>query len=686
MDDATKLYGEVFDQTLADQSPDEMLTLARRVSRRVAPMADPKSGPYASEIDALSALLKADKPDAAAVDQAVADLADAIRGDYASTSATDWKDRIVAGDSMSFDSLGPDTSFTKPRTLPPEADTILASWYETDVLVSVLSYVHGTEARAQYHKRFGKPGGFDKIDRVLGRREVKAAVRRNPTKYNPDSPRGRLNILRDLTDVSRDNVKEMAALEAARLGADGETINAVRHAIEEITGRNRSRGVKHADRASAILYMMGHIMLLPRAAWSSIAEPTTVLMRTGDVEAAARTFVYYLREAVRGNKDVKELAAIAEMVGVVSTPLHDTVLLNRMSGDHGNVVSGNTLLTRFFRANFLSQLTNAQRRAVLGAGSYWLRDLAHVLADPKKSAGHKATARREFAELGVADADVDAFAEWLRKGQGVPSLDDLQSPEGQVFQVALTRFTDQTIQNPRRADKPFLASTPRGRLAYALMSFSYTFYANIHAATAKRMQGYYEAERGAGSSKAKAAAVASLPLATTTAGFAALFAGQFLVSMAREFLYNNDSWEEKKDDEAWAEWMAGLALSRTGLFGPGDALLNAYTGLRYERDLTSLMVGATPAFIASNVQNIIKGAPGSPRNSTNTNTAEHTAAKSLYRLTAAPLASVLLSAVPAPGGVSAFARYGAMQFFSSNTAAGAFADTVAGERNSKSGF
>lgn len=728
--DATKLYGIMFDQIIPQMSPEEIVGLARRVARRIDPV---DGAAYGAELNAVKAAQKAvdEAPDQNArlaaqrdLDSALDDLTDAMRDDYASTSAADWRTRVVAGDSMSFDSLGPDADFTKKRTLPPEADTILAEWYDTDVLVSTLSYVHGTEARAQYNSRYGKPGGYDKIDQILRRPEVRASVRKNRGKYNPDTAKGRLNILRDLTDPARDNIKEMALNEAADQGARrggrvGDPINTVRSAIENITGHNRGSSLRHADRFSAGLYVFTYIALLARASWSSLAEPTLALMRTGDTKTLARTYKNYVKEAVRGAESTKEISQLADAIGLVSTPLHDVVLMNRMSGDHGHVVSGNTLMTRFFRANFLAQLTNAQRRSVMAAGSFWLRDLATEHSRAGKPDAEKQMIEAEFRELGVTDDDAPAFMEWLRGLDGLPSVDQLSTPEGQVYSAAIRRFTDQTIQNPRRADKPVHASGPMGRVVYSLTSFLYSFYANVHAATAKRAVNYREISKNAGENQAMqglkaaplvgavsagAAAVAtggasvpvmaaagalgagtsvaagggSLPLATTAAGFAALFAGQFAVSTLREAIYNRETWDEKEDEDAWGEWMGRLALSRTGVFGPGDVLYNALTGLRYERDLTSLVAGSGGTYVLGNVQNIVNGSPMGARNSPNTNTAERTAAKSAYRLTAVPAVNSLLASAPVPGPVANVGRFFGMQVLSSNTAASYFADTVAG--------
>jgi len=125
--------------------------------------------------------------------------------------------------------------------------------------------------------------------------------------------------------------------------------------------------------------------------------------------------------------------------------------------------------------------------------------------------------------------------------------------------------------------------------------------------------------------------------------------------------------------------------------GTPDILLQAVTGLRYERDLTSLTSGAQIGFMLSNLQNLLNGAPKfsvlgygiGQRNSPNTNSAEHTAMKSVYQLTLAPVASALLSLTPAPGPITQAARMALMQGLTSNTASATFADTMVGPKGSK---
>ncbi|PBB81212.1 hypothetical protein CK218_12650 [Mesorhizobium sp. WSM3879] len=91
-----------------------------------------------------------------------------------------------------------------------------------------------------------------------------------------------------------------------------------------------------------------------------------------------------------------------------------------------------------------------------------------------------------------------------------------------------------------------------------------------------------------------------------------------------------------------------LAGSGTGWDGPADILVKALTGLRYERDLANIGVGAGPSYYISQLQNVLI-AMGAGCNSDKNNTAERTGAKSLYRLTIAPALSLGLTALNASG-------------------------------------
>lgn len=701
VNDAAKVYGIVFDNETADMPPADVVTLAQETARRI----EQKGEAFSNETKKLQAALKklkalapgADPKQAAAdVEQARQDLLDVVRPEFAQVSAEDWRTRVLIGDSNTYDSHGPASNFAKHRKLPPEADQIMADWYDNDVLNLTLSYAHNVASRAAYVTRFGNSGGAKRLRDVIARKDVQDAISMHPRKYDKTTAAGRLNILRDLTNPRTDNVLEMALIEAENLGADAADVVKIRETVQDFTGR-KSHGAGVAEGAvntlSNTLYVLTYVTLLPRATATALTEPVTTLMRTGSVKAAGRSLQNYMMEAVRSAKTTQERAAFARAIGLVSTQLHDTVLMNRLSGDFGNAVGGNVILARFFRGIGLTQLTNAQRRATMASGFYWMRDMARVATDPKMDDVKKAIARAEFKDLGVSDKHMDAMLDWLVQKDEHPSLDDLNSDAGQIYAAMIRRFVDQTIQNPRRADKPMGVATPLGRMAYSLTSFLYAYFRNVHLANINRAKRNYNIAREHGHSRAVATGEAFAPAFTSfVGGFAAMAAAQFLVTTAREFLFNHEQWEDKDEDER-EKWLRMLAISRTGILGPGDVFFNALTGLRYERDLSNIAIGTGASMELSHVQNIIKGLPkyelweGGPgvgaRNSPNTNTAERTAMKSVYRMALAPAMSVGLSALNAAGPVGWSARYAAMLALTSNSAANEFADVTVGEKEKK---
>ena len=122
------------------------------------------------------------------------------------------------------------------------------------------------------------------------------------------------------------------------------------------------------------------------------------------------------------------------------------------------------------------------------------------------------------------------------------------------------------------------------------------------------------------------------------------------------------------------------AVSRSGVYGPFDIPYNILYGMRFERNLTSVSSGAGVAYTLSHIQNVLKAVPGLGCNSPNTNKTEHTAAKSFYMLTGAPLLSALFSVTPTVPTLAA-PHAGAIQILSSASAATKFADMVVGEKD-----
>lgn len=608
----------------------------------------------------------------------------AIRDPFAEVSARDWHTRVEIGDSLTFEGHGPASSFTDARVLPPEADDIMADFYNTDVLSLASNYLGNMNSRTAYHKRAGNSGGTDRIQEVVARDDVKNRIAMNPSKYRLDTEAGRRAIISDLANPATDNILEMRLRSAAELGVPGADVQYVRRAIESISGRGQ-RGIYNdiLGRFSGFVYGYTYLRLLTRMSITALSEPASVYLRTGNAKALFSTFAAYLSEINQKSKTVAERQALARAMGIITSPLYDTLLIAQLGLAAGHVANGNKLLSRFFQTNFAAAITNAQRRAVMSGGFIWMRDMAQKHANPKTEPVWKASIEAEFRELGVRDEDMASFMDWLTQAQTMPDLAALNTKAGKIFEQATYRFVGQVIQNPTRADKPMLASTALGRLAWSLTSYLYTFFANVHSATAVRAVRNYKLGREVGNSRLKSAVDAGVPAANSlVVGFAIIWAAQLLTATIRESIFNGEQYEKHRADGDLFDWLSKLALSRTGVAGPADVVLNAMTGLKYERDLSNIMAGPGLQNIFNDLGQMAALIPGVGRNDPDTNTGERNAAKAFYRMLIAPLSSAVITAMP-DSFLLSVPKYAGLVTLSSNSAAAAFADMVAGPKQEK---
>ena len=117
-----------------------------------------------------------------------------------------------------------------------------------------------------------------------------------------------------------------------------------------------------------------------------------------------------------------------------------------------------------------------------------------------------------------------------------------------------------------------------------------------------------------------------------------------MVSAVREAIFNPDKWEEEKEAGNLEMYLLTLGLSRSGFFGRTDPLVNAltslkypscsidlidtFTSLKYQSDLSNMMVGASGAYYFKALQRIA----GLYNNSPNTLSAEYQAGRGAYDL------------------------------------------------------
>jgi hypothetical protein len=662
--DATKVYQIVFerDTQRPGDADDVVLALraleARMKEANLSIKSDPDLRAYAEARKELNKLVRAlnaanAEGDADAIDTAQAALEefisenmdvfestyDYVRDEWSAQAAAEYQTRISYGSPENFSSHSPAGSFLKERTLPPEADKILAKYYIQDPMERISTYVQQSVRKAEYNRRFGIDSrGNEKNTKLYQflNTMVEAGVRKE----------------------DRDMVEKIVA---------------------QVTGTDRSSMPNQAQRTLGAVHAIGQMTLLGRVVLTSLAEPITAAMQTGRPLDAFKAVGLTLQE-IAATGSVRERRAMANVLGIVTGDLSNELISNRLGGTVGESGAVQRVSAQFFRRVGLTGLTNAQRRAAMQLSGRYVLDMANAIGDDTVSAKQKAYARDELIDAGLTQDQIDDFVQWGREYDSrMPRHDELMDGDGsltamgKVYAIMVGRLVNQAIQNPTAIDRPWAANTPIGRMTFGLLSFSMAFYRNVVIRSGKRVIREYE-KRGAGQAAYVAGVQVLAPLAT-------LYMGHLLVTVAREALLNPDKWEEEEKKEGGfpVKWLMQLAFSRAGFTGLADPLYNALLGVKYQRDLSNLLVGPTWGYFMQAMQRI---ATYFVANSENTNSAERAAARGLFELVVQP--TLAYGAGYLPGGpIWGYGLGSSYAYFSSPAFKSQWQDWLAGEADTK---
>ncbi len=573
----------------------------------------------------------------------VLDMLDDRWSDYA---AENWETGIGVGRLDDVGSIGPTSSFLEGRVLPPEADEIMQPFMQDDPIELISGYFFAAARRAEYATRFGD-----------------------------------------------DNSKLNNLLEAARRGgATQEEIDLMKAHVRGATGRIPA-SVPGWSKSSAVMVVLGAIMNMGLAAFTSLAEPMVTGARTGRVRDSFGAMFEQLMLIPREERRAR-LTELARAVGMIAPYTMETVMENRLNADSMNMPkAAEWVLSRFFIINGLTPLTNFQRVANIPiANAHILRALRDSVRGQstrnsrirdKIQGGKGSYSNDELNELGIAKEDREDMLAWLESlPDNLPRNDDLWKPDGnahvaaQLWMRAINRLVSETIQNPLKTDRPLAANSPDLAPMYSIMSFIAAFTRTILFRSLGR--GIDMENDSTGTKAAKVAANAALAVPA----FGVIYLGHILTSTLREILLNGDKleaeWEEDKG--ATITRLLELAFSRTGITGRFDLLHQLMTNVKYDRDLTTLTAGAHIGRVLQEIQTVGEAFFG--RNADSTNTAEFNAAQAFYRLTIQPAIAIGLTMLPT-GRISTVAEGVGLISASSYDASVAFAESLVGEKGTK---
>ena len=222
-----------------------------------------------------------------------------------------------------------------------------------------------------------------------------------------------------------------------------------------------------------------------------------------------------------------------------------------------------------FKYNGMEYATELVRMFAFAMGHEWIQDL---------TAKQTAEAEEQLAQLGLDRADVLA---WQRAQQRLDDGLSPTSPEVERVQQALNTFVEQSMFRPSASQRPTWASHPAAMLVWYLKSYIWSYADTILARTwreVKRMDGY-----------GQKAMMLSLPFLFMLP-LAAL--GLLLRDELRDTLplpWRAPKRASATEDDS-AEYMARL-ISRTGLFGPMQMLLDAGRASEYGNPYYLSLIG-----------------------------------------------------------------------------------------------
>ena len=530
-------------------------------------------------------------------------------------------------------------------------------------MLNLQQYILGATRRAEYNRRFGKQN-IPEVDRD-------GKVNRND--YN-------------------DYIEYLTQRKFRLDGVSADDANRFQQTINMITGKTPIiEKLRNAETPFNYISALVSVTLLVRAPVASIAEPFTTAITSQSVTKGLKAFILTLQELpgiskLGGNKeDIRLRQQFARVLGIIDDPEVGDILSNRIGGSFVNNPKLQRLTQKFFYKTKLTGMTNAQRRSAARIGFQFISEMAYEYKNPT-SERSKLRAKKTLNDFGVSDKRMDQFADYMisfndftktkfrkkSKIQGqtnLPNVDAIMNDAGEYtdmglqLSVAIMRFTDQTIQDPRIADRPAWAENPLGRIVYGIMSFIYSFQDKVLKGMARKVGREFQISKELKASTPKATLDASAyVLASIAPAATTLFIGHFLVSTIREVVFNRErferEWEEndKDVDKFLTDFLLPLAFARSGFTGAFDPIVQTFTSLKYRRDLANFFIG-TGSYVSENLARV---AGVLRNNSPNTLASEYNFLLGLWNLTLNPALSVLYAIAPLSPPTTLFGAPGLM--------------------------
>lgn len=550
-----------------------------------------------------------DKPEGFLKDAERAFIADGVSAADAKVAAKEWLDKLRMGDlgmregSLDFRTT-PTSSTTAAlldRQLSPKAEKVISEggWYISDPRRALSNYLW-------------KTGTVAETKRILG-------------------PKG-------------ENWERLKA-EIIKEGG-GEGLRDATNIASRVLGTAQDRPGIFTKGVQSTSKLLTPLMLLSKATLTSIPDMAMPAIRAGKPHLVLKSIKDSIGVMAR-TKSGTEKAQFARFVGATQSAIDAAVYGSRVSMDYTPGKAGiDRTLSRYFQLNFLHQLTEAGRATAVDFSRAFLGDHAlHVV----KGDSQARSSALFLSEL-VPPSKVPEFARWVaavEDGKISPERFAANPEMAQIYARAVTRFADQAVMLPTRAERPAWASTPQGAIFYELSSFTQSFFKNVIGRA-----GRLTAEAAKGDMKARD----KLALMSPVIALGLLPIIQYAQYELRDKLFSTG--QEKTEKEKIAR-----AIQGTGVLGQFDKVANAFTATHYAGGYAGAATIAGPFY--GSMVNVLKnllnlGEEVREGSAGKTNTAERNVARSFYDVAVEPGAALLATTMPG-GGLKTLAAAGVIQ-------------------------
>ncbi len=427
------------------------------------------------------------------------------------------------------------------RKFSPESQRIMSKWQVKDPYRIISRYIAGATKRAELVRRLGDEG-------QQWRKMAKAL---------------------EAEGVSYEKIDEMRDLLKASVG---------------VGIRQNTRGEQTFIDLMG-LYTAGSVM--GRSFLNNMFEPASMGIRSGNLGlgllAYGETWARTIRNAARivsGERIDKTFwEQYAEHIGTISADVNDAWMNSHsieVDGDRSDPRI-NWLTSKVYQANLLQMTENAKLQASHAIGFKYLVNLAemHQGKSWMNRLDVTESVRSNLRELGIADADHAQFAQWMTR---LSSLDDAGRMRmltsggkmAKLFETALTKFSLQSSVRASRAHKPTFQDGPIGKTLFQLMSYSYSYAAEVNSRTYSYAKSALKSAPAGKSYTVGDRIRFMAPLMMVPLGiiaYRALFA-------LKDELYPTEYSKKHENDPAWTKWLN--ASSYAGAFGPKVEMATKY--------------------------------------------------------------------------------------------------------------